>query len=84
MELLVERQQQSLLLSLTLTKFTGDPLKFFTVVHCYEWQIEVKVRSNAVCLQYLEQYPEGEPERAYQRKSSSGSRQWLFRSEDAH
>ena len=54
MELLVERQQQSLLLSLTLTKFTGDPLKFFTVVHCYEWQIEVKVRSNAVCLQYLE------------------------------
>ena len=35
-----------------------------------------------MCLQYLVRYLKGELERAYQRRSSSGSRQWLFRSED--
>ena len=36
MELLVERQQQSLLPSQTLTYFTGDPLEFSTFMQCYE------------------------------------------------
>ena len=36
MELLVERQQQSLLPSQTLTNFTGYPLEFSTFMQCYE------------------------------------------------
>ena len=36
MELLVERQQQSLLPWQTLTNFTGDPLEFSTFIQYYE------------------------------------------------
>ena len=36
MELLVERQQQRLLPSQTLTNFTGYPLEFLTFMQCYE------------------------------------------------
>ena len=36
MKLPVERQQQSLLPSLTLTNLSGDPLKFSIFMQCYE------------------------------------------------
>ena len=36
MKLLVERQQQSLLPSLTLINLSGDPLEFSTFMQCYE------------------------------------------------
>ena len=35
-ELLAEQQQQSLLPSLTLTKFSGDPLEYFTFIRSFE------------------------------------------------
>ena len=60
-ELLVEQQQQSLLPSLTLTKFSGDPLEYSTFTRSFESQVEVKVSANDVRLQYLEQYLQGEP-----------------------
>ena len=60
-ELLAEQQQQSLLPSLTLTKFTGDPLEYSTFIRISESQVEAKVSANDVRLQYLEQYLHGEP-----------------------
>ena len=60
-ELLAEQQQQSLLPSLTLTKFSGDPLEYFTFIRSFESQVEAKVSANDVRLQYLEQYLHGEP-----------------------
>ena len=60
-ELLAEQEQQSLLPSLTLTKFTGDPLEYSTFTRSFESQEEAKVSANDVCLQYLEQYLQGEP-----------------------
>ena len=60
-QLLAEQQQQSLLPSLTLTKFTGDPLDYSTFIRSFESQVEARVRANDVRLQYLEQYLEGEP-----------------------
>ena len=60
-ELLAEQQQQSLLPSLTLTKFRGDPLEYFTFIRSFESQVEAKVSENDVRLQYLEQYLHGEP-----------------------
>ena len=60
-ELLVEQQQQSLLPSLTLTKFSGDPLEYSTFTRSFESQVEAKVSANDVRLQYLEQYLQGEP-----------------------
>ena len=60
-ELLVEQQQQTLLPTLTISKFTGNPLDFFTFVRTFESQIESKLKSNDVRLRYLEQYVEGEP-----------------------
>ena len=60
-ELLAEQQQQSLLPSLTLTKFSGDPLEYFTFTRSFESQVEAKVSANDVRLQYLEQYLHGEP-----------------------
>ena len=60
-KLLAEQQQQSLLPSLTLTKFTGDPLEYSTFIRSFESQVEGKVSANDVPLQYLEQYLHGEP-----------------------
>ena len=60
-QLLAEQQQQSLLPSLTLTKFTGDPLDYSTFIRSFESQVEARVSANDVRLQYLEQYLEGEP-----------------------
>ena len=60
-ELLAEQQQQSYLPSLTLTKFSDDPLEYFTFVRSFESQIEINVSANDVRLQYLEQYPHVEP-----------------------
>ena len=60
-KLLAEQQQQSLLPSLTLTKFTGDPLEYSTFTRSFETQVEAKVSANDVRLQYLEQYLQGEP-----------------------
>ena len=60
-EMLVEQHQQSLLPSLQITKFAGDPLEYSSFVTSFESQIESKLRSNDVCLRYLEQYLEGEP-----------------------
>jgi len=60
-ELLAEQQQQSLLPSLTLTKFTGDPLEYSTFTRSFESQVEARVSANDVRLQYLEQYLQGEP-----------------------
>ena len=60
-ELLAEQQQQTLLPTLTISKFTGNPLDFFTFVRTFESQIESKLKSNDVHLRYLEQYVEGEP-----------------------
>jgi len=59
-ELLAEQQQQSLLPSLTLTKFTGNPLEYSTFVTSFESQVEAKVSTNDVRLQYLDQYLHGE------------------------
>ena len=59
-ELLVEQQQQSLLPSLTLAKFTGDPLEYSTFTRSFESQVEARVSKNDVHLQYLEQYLQGE------------------------
>ena len=52
-ELLAEQQQQSLLPSLTLTKFSGDLLEYFTFIRSFESQVEAKVSANDVRLQYL-------------------------------
>ena len=60
-EFLVEQQQQTLLPTLTISKFTGNPLDFFTFVRTFESQIESKLKSNDVRLRYLERYVEGEP-----------------------
>ena len=60
-ELLVEQEQQTLLPTLTISKFTGNPLDFFTFVRTFESQIESKLKSNDVRLHYLEQYVDGEP-----------------------
>ena len=60
-ELLVEQQQQSLLPSLMLAKFTGDPLEYSTFTRSFESQVEARVSENDVPLQYLEQYLQGEP-----------------------
>ena len=60
-ELLAGEQQQSFLPSLTLTKFSGDPLECFTFIRSFESQVEAKVSANDVRLQYLEQYLHGEP-----------------------
>ena len=60
-ELLAEQQQQSLLPSLTLAKFTGDPLEYLTFTRSFESQVEARVSENHVRLQYLEQYLQGEP-----------------------
>ena len=60
-ELLVEQQQQTLLPALTITKFTGNPLDFFTFHRAFGSQIESKLKSNDLRLRYLEQYLEGEP-----------------------
>ena len=55
-ELLAEQQQQSLLPSLTLAKFTGDPLEYSTFTRSFELQVEARVSENDVRSQYLEQY----------------------------
>ena len=60
-EMLVQQYQQSLLPSLRITKFTGDPLEFSTFIRSFESQTESKVKPSDVCLRYLEQYLEGEP-----------------------
>ena len=60
-ELLAEQQQQSLLPSLTLAKFSGDPLEYPTFTRSFESQVEARVSENDVRLQYLEQYLQGEP-----------------------
>jgi len=60
-ELLGEQQQQSLLPSLPLTKFTSDHLEYSTFIRSLESQVEAKVSANDVRLQYLEQYLRGEP-----------------------
>jgi len=60
-ELLAEQQQQSLLPSLTLTKFTSNPLEYSTFTRSFESQVEGRVSANDVHLQYLEQYLQGEP-----------------------
>ena len=52
-ELLAEQQQQSLLPSLTLTKFTGDPLEYSTFTRSFESQVEAKVSANDVRLQMM-------------------------------
>ena len=59
--MLAEQHQHSLLPSLTLTKFTGDPTDYRTFIRGFESQIEAKISSNYVCLRYLEQYLEGQP-----------------------
>ena len=59
-ELLGEQQQQTLLLALTITKFTGNPSDFFTFHRAFESQIESKLKSYDLRLRYLEQYLEGE------------------------
>ena len=58
---MAEQQQQSLLPSLALFKFTGDPLKYFTFTRSFESQVEDRVRENDVRFIYLEQYLQGEP-----------------------
>ena len=60
-ELLVEQQQQSLLPSLTLAKFTGDPLEYSTFTRSFESQVEARVSENDVRLLNLEKYLQGEP-----------------------
>ena len=60
-ELLAEQQQQSLLPSMTLTTFSGDPLEYFTFIRSFESQVKARVSANDVRLQYLEQYLSGEP-----------------------
>ena len=60
-EMLAEQHQHSLLPSITLTKFTGDPTDYSTFIRSFESQIEAKLRSNDVRLRYLEQYLEGQP-----------------------
>ena len=60
-DLLLEQQQQSLLPSLTVAKFSGDPMEYFTFIRRFESQVEAKVSLNDVRLQYLEQYLQGEP-----------------------
>ena len=49
-ELLGEQQRQNLPPSLTLNKFSSDPLEYFTFIRSFESQVEVKVRSNDVRL----------------------------------
>ncbi|XP_015760505.1 PREDICTED: uncharacterized protein LOC107339722 [Acropora digitifera] len=60
-QLLVKQQQDTLLTALTITKFTGYPLDFFTFHTAFESQIESKLKSNDLRLHYLEQYLEGDP-----------------------
>lgn len=48
--LLVEQQQQRLLSSLTLTKFTCDPLEYSTL-RSFESQVEARLSENDVRLQ---------------------------------
>ena len=54
-QLLVEQQQQTLLPALTIIKFTGNPLDFFTFHIAFKSQIESKLKSNDLRLNYLEQ-----------------------------
>ena len=60
-ELLADQQRQSLLPTLTLSKFTGDPLEYPTFIRSFESQVEAKTSANDVRFQYLEQYLQGEP-----------------------
>ena len=46
----MEQQQQRLLSSLTLTKFTGDPLEYSTL-RSFESQVEARLSENDVRLQ---------------------------------
>jgi len=55
-QLLVEQQQHILLPALTITKFTSNPLDFFTFHRAFESQIESKLKSSNLRLHYLEQY----------------------------
>ena len=60
-ELLADQQRQNLLPTLTLSKFTGDPLEYPTFIRSFESQVEAKTSANDVRFQYLEQYLQGEP-----------------------
>ena len=60
-ELLADQQRQNLLPTLTLAKFTGDPLEYPTFIRSFESQVEAKTSANDVRFQYLEQYLQGEP-----------------------
>ncbi|KAK3700746.1 hypothetical protein QZH41_001902 [Actinostola sp. cb2023] len=59
-EILAQQHQQSLLPRLHLSKFTNDPLDFNTFMRGFQSQVEARTQSSEVCLQYLEQYLEGE------------------------
>ena len=60
-ELLADQQRQSLLPTLTLSAFTGDPLEYSTFIRSFESQVEAKISANDARLQYLEQYLQGQP-----------------------
>ena len=61
MTVLMKQHQQSLLPYLTLTKFSGDPIEYVTIMRTFESQIEACLESFSTRLHYLEQYLDKDP-----------------------
>ena len=68
----MEQQQQSLLPSLTLVKFTGDPLEYSTFTRSFELQVEARVGENDVSFAIPGTILARRTKTAHQRMSSPG------------
>lgn len=68
--------------ALTITKFSGNRLDFFTFQRAFESQIESKLKSNDLRLHYLEQYLEGEPKELIESLPPYRQSERIHRSQD--